>query len=290
MLIERDAPGPRDPQDLGLGMMLWMTHFFPQEPWAVTQRARSLAMLDRLWVDDAGYFCRGPGMPDVRFAFTNYGVSIGLQAVGASPERVRRVHAFFEGYRSGDEYDREAITHVMACSAHFPGYLLQGYGQDLTQLAVLAAAPVVQTGRALVLVPLFLARHAQAHAGHGLASRLRNLVTAFLAVTQARPARQLRLARLMASAMLSSICCCTAPSPAHPVAIWKPSPRPSPRDAGEGEDGKITTSAAGCVPAPDLRQPDAVGGGVGVRRGRPAVTVPRPGPTASASATGSSAK
>jgi len=42
-------------------------------------------------------------------------------------ERVDRLHSFFEGYRSGDEYDREAITHVMACSSHLPGYLLQGY-------------------------------------------------------------------------------------------------------------------------------------------------------------------
>lgn len=128
-LIEHGAPELVIHQDLGLGMMLWMTHFFPQEPWAVTQRARSLAMLDRLWIDDAGYFSRGPGLPDVRFAFTNYGISIGLQAVGASPERVQRLHHYFESYRSGDEYDREAITHVMACSAHFPGYLLQGYGQ-----------------------------------------------------------------------------------------------------------------------------------------------------------------
>jgi hypothetical protein len=32
---------------------------------------------------------------------------------------------FFESYRSGDGYDRAAITHVMACSSHFPGYLIQ---------------------------------------------------------------------------------------------------------------------------------------------------------------------
>ena len=31
-------------QDLGLGMMLWMSHFFPDEPWAVIQRTRALAM------------------------------------------------------------------------------------------------------------------------------------------------------------------------------------------------------------------------------------------------------
>jgi hypothetical protein len=38
---------------------------------------------------------------------------------------VPRLNAFFESYRSGDEYDREAITHVMACSSHFPGYLVR---------------------------------------------------------------------------------------------------------------------------------------------------------------------
>lgn len=125
-LLEQIAPELAIGQDLGLGMMLWMTHFFPDEGWAVTQRNRSLGILDRLWVED-GYFCRGHGLPDVKFAFTNYGVSVGLQAVGAMPERVRRLNAFFDGYSSGDEYDREAITHVMACSSHFPGLLLRDY-------------------------------------------------------------------------------------------------------------------------------------------------------------------
>ena len=108
-------------QDLGIGMMLWMTQFFPQEPWAVMQRSRGITMLGRMWVD-AGYFCREPGLHDIKFAFTNYGVSIGLQAVEAMPDRIQKLHAFFDTYRSGDEYDHDAITHVMACSAHFPGY------------------------------------------------------------------------------------------------------------------------------------------------------------------------
>jgi len=107
-------------------MMLWMTHFFPKEPWAEVQQARSLAMLGRMWVEPAGYFCREPGLPDVKFAFTNYGVSVGLQAVGAMLDRVDRVDRFFAAYRSGDEYDRAAITHVMACSSAFPGGLLGG--------------------------------------------------------------------------------------------------------------------------------------------------------------------
>jgi hypothetical protein len=111
-------------QDLGLGMMLWMTQFFPEERWAEIQRPRCLAMLDRMWVEH-GYFAREPNLPQVRFAFTNYGVSVGLQAVGAMPDRVQRLNAYFETYRSGDEYDRAAITHVVACSSHFPGLLVR---------------------------------------------------------------------------------------------------------------------------------------------------------------------
>ena len=127
LLIDRSAADLHITQDLGLGMMLWMTHFFPDEDWARTQKTRCLGMLDRMWVDE-GYFCREPGLHQVKFAFTNYGVSVGLQAVNAMPERIRRLNAFFETYRSGDEYDREAITHVMACSSHFPGYLVRSFG------------------------------------------------------------------------------------------------------------------------------------------------------------------
>jgi len=110
-------------QDLGIGMMLWMSHFFPDEDWALTQRKRCLQTLSSMW-RDKGYFCREPYLPETKFAFTNYGVSIGLQAVGAMPDRVSMLHAYFERYRAGDEYDYAAITHVMACNAHFPGLLI----------------------------------------------------------------------------------------------------------------------------------------------------------------------
>jgi hypothetical protein len=59
-----------------------------------------------MWIDPPGYFCRQPGLPDVKFAFTNYGVSLGLQAAGAWEDRVERLKAFFGTYRSGDEYDQ----------------------------------------------------------------------------------------------------------------------------------------------------------------------------------------
>jgi hypothetical protein len=108
-------------QDLGLGMMLWLTHFFPHEDWAVAQREQSLAALDFLWTEPPGFFARASYARDMRIAFANYGVSIGLQSQDVWPERVRALNDYFETYRSGDEYDREAITHVMACCSHFPG-------------------------------------------------------------------------------------------------------------------------------------------------------------------------
>lgn len=126
-LVEQAWPRLAITQDLGLGMMLWMSHFFPEERWAKEQRKRSLQMLERLWVASSGYFCREPGHPNVKFAFTNYGVSVGLQAVDAGAERVRHVNAFFETYRSDDEYDTNAITHVMACTSHFPGKFLSAW-------------------------------------------------------------------------------------------------------------------------------------------------------------------
>ena len=123
-LIERDYNRLSIDQDLGLGMMLWLAHFFPDEPWAKLQIPRSLVTLDRMWVDPPGYFCRASGLRDVKFAFTNYGVSLGLQSVQQYFDRVTRVNSFFDAYRSNDEYDREAITHVMACTSHFPGEFL----------------------------------------------------------------------------------------------------------------------------------------------------------------------
>jgi len=113
-------------QDLALGMMLWLCHVFPGEQWARVQRSRCLATLDRMWIDPPGYFCREPHARRIKFAFTNFGVSLGLQAVGEMKDRVQRLHGFFETYRSGDEYYTDAITHVMACCAHLPGDWLRG--------------------------------------------------------------------------------------------------------------------------------------------------------------------
>lgn len=120
-LVEEIYPTLEVTQDLGLGMILWMSHAFPDEDWAAVLRGRALAMLDRLWIDPPGYFCREPQARSVRFAFTNYGVALGLESVAASPERVERLLRYFATYRSNDEYDRNAITHVMRAAALVPG-------------------------------------------------------------------------------------------------------------------------------------------------------------------------
>ncbi|HTT77214.1 MAG TPA: hypothetical protein VMF50_14705, partial [Candidatus Binataceae bacterium] len=125
IIVEKSYPSLTITQDLGLGMMLWMTHFFPEEPWARVQRERCLAILDHMWIGRPGYFCREPGHLAVKFAFTNFGVSIGIQAVKAWPERVVQLNSFFETYRSGDQYDTDAITHVMACVSSFPGEFIR---------------------------------------------------------------------------------------------------------------------------------------------------------------------
>lgn len=121
VLIEKNYRTLNLDQDLGLGMMLWMSHFFPNETWAVFQLHMCLDTLNDMWIDPPGYYCRHPGLRDTKFAFTNYGVSLGLQAVRELPQNVERLNEFFRTYRSGDEYDTRAITHVMACTSHYPG-------------------------------------------------------------------------------------------------------------------------------------------------------------------------
>ena len=67
-LIDLSAPELFITQDLGLGMMLWMTHFFPDEEWAVSQRGRCLRQLDAMWQRDS-YFCREPELPERKNCF-----------------------------------------------------------------------------------------------------------------------------------------------------------------------------------------------------------------------------
>ena len=112
-------------QDLGLGMMLWLCHFFPDEDWAIHQEKQSIILLGQLWIDPPGYFCRQSGWVKMKFAFTNYGISLGLQSLDHWPNRVQQLNTFFDNYVSNDECDTNAIIHVMACTSHYPGLFLK---------------------------------------------------------------------------------------------------------------------------------------------------------------------
>jgi len=48
-----------------------------------------------------------------------------LQAWDQWADRVDKLNDFFDAYKSGDEYDTNSITHVMACTSHFPGVFLK---------------------------------------------------------------------------------------------------------------------------------------------------------------------
>src|SRR3546814_14138115 len=79
--------------------MLWLAHFFPHEEWAKVQHRRALMALDHLWTDPPGFFARASYAPDMRIAFANYGVSLGLQATGVWPDRVGATNAYLATYR-----------------------------------------------------------------------------------------------------------------------------------------------------------------------------------------------
>jgi hypothetical protein len=120
------APG----HGVDLGLLLWITHFCPVDPWAIALRERALAALDGHWVDPPGYFRRnlpepwsGPVRPN-RLALTNLSASIGLQAQGVWPHRVERLHRYFlDEYRW--EVDRDdALTPILTCISLRPGLFL----------------------------------------------------------------------------------------------------------------------------------------------------------------------
>jgi hypothetical protein len=111
-------------RDLDLGTMLWMTHFHADEPWARLHWGRCQRVLELLWVDPPGYFGRGPGATRTRSAVANHAISIGLQSVGATPERVEKLRQYFSVSRAMDSEDRPATAHILACCADLPGELL----------------------------------------------------------------------------------------------------------------------------------------------------------------------
>lgn len=126
-LIQRNYYQFSCTQDLGLGDMLYYTHFFPDEHWAQTVREKCIKNLSSMWKEE-GYFIRdSKRAPKKVLAFGNFGISLGLQSHHMWGEKVRKLNKFFETYQPGDKYDNEAITHVMQCTSYFPGVFVKDY-------------------------------------------------------------------------------------------------------------------------------------------------------------------
>ncbi len=113
-----------------LGLLLWITHFFPDEPWALALREKVLSALDARWVDPPGYFRRNLPEPWVgpvrsnRLALTNFSASVGLQAQGIWSERVERLHRYFlEEYRWEVDMN-DALAPILTCISIRPGLFL----------------------------------------------------------------------------------------------------------------------------------------------------------------------
>ncbi len=124
-LIQGAAAAQGLEEDLALGLILWLTHFFPKEDWALECRSRALATLETMWIDPPGYYCRWPGLRHVRSAVGNYCVSLGLQAAGEDGSHTRSIHRFF-GASSGSPSDAtDPLTQIMACVSDLPGEFLR---------------------------------------------------------------------------------------------------------------------------------------------------------------------
>jgi len=113
-----------------LGLLLWITHFFPGQPWAVALREKALDALDSRWVDPPGYFRRNLPEPWVgpvrsnRLALSNLSASIGLQAQGVWSSRVLRLHRYFlEDYRWETDMS-DALAPILTCVSLRPGLFL----------------------------------------------------------------------------------------------------------------------------------------------------------------------
>lgn len=130
-LVERTYRSLAPDHGIDLGLLLWTTHFFPREDWSVLLRERVLMAMDARWVDPPGYFRRnlaepwsGPLRPH-RLALTNLTMTVGLQAHGVWPHRVRRVQRYFLEDYPWEREGQDPLGLLLTCASLHPGLLLQ---------------------------------------------------------------------------------------------------------------------------------------------------------------------
>ncbi|MGD2120354.1 MAG: hypothetical protein PVJ76_01350 [Gemmatimonadota bacterium] len=115
---------------IDLGLLLWITHFFPDTPWALFLRERALAALDTRWVDPPGYFRRNLPEPwdgpvrSNRLALANLTAAVGLQAQGVWSDRVERLHRYFLEEYPWEVDMNDALAPILTCISLRPGLFL----------------------------------------------------------------------------------------------------------------------------------------------------------------------
>jgi len=113
-----------------LGLLLWVTHFFPGQTWSLLLRERVLSSLDASWVDPPGYFRRDLSEPwngptrSNRLAITNLVAAIGLQAQGLWANRVERLHRYFTEEYPWDPEPEDSLGPILLCLSQNPGLIL----------------------------------------------------------------------------------------------------------------------------------------------------------------------
>jgi len=114
-----------------LGLLLWVTHFFPDEAWSLLLRERVVSALDARWVDPPGYFRRNLSEPwngplrSNRLAITNLSAALGLQAQGLSAHRVQRLRQYFTNQYPWENDTQDVLAQILLCLSLHPGLILK---------------------------------------------------------------------------------------------------------------------------------------------------------------------
>jgi hypothetical protein len=130
-MVERTYRALAPDHGVDLGLLLWITHFFPNEAWSLLLRERVLSALDARWVDPPGYFRRNIPEPwsvpvrSNRLALTNLTAAIGLQGQGVWVHRVLRIHRYFLEHYPWEPDDGDPLPSILTCASLHPGLLLR---------------------------------------------------------------------------------------------------------------------------------------------------------------------
>lgn len=129
-MVEKTYHSLAPDHGVDLGLLLWITHFFREESWAMEIRERALSALDARWIDPPGYFRRNLPEPwngpvrSNRLALSNFSASIGLQAQRVWSHRVDRLHKYFLNDYPWETDMNDALAPILTCISLNPGLFL----------------------------------------------------------------------------------------------------------------------------------------------------------------------